>query len=122
MKVRVYQIFKGNGGYSYSTTSNRPNGTWNNEMGYGLCNAFAAVSTAGGEIVTPEVAVSWGAFLQTVVDFVIIAFCIFVMVKFIMNLKRKKEELPAPVVPAEPTEEVKLLTQIRDLLEKENNK
>ena len=40
------------GGYSYSTTSNRPNGTWNNEMGYGLCNAFAAVSTAGGEIVT----------------------------------------------------------------------
>lgn len=40
------------GGYSYSTTSNRPNGTWNNETGYGLCNAFAAVSTAGGKIVT----------------------------------------------------------------------
>ena len=32
------------GGYSYTTTSNRPNGTWNNEMGYGLCNAFAALS------------------------------------------------------------------------------
>ena len=32
------------GGYSYTTTSNRPNGTWNNEMGYGLCNAFEALS------------------------------------------------------------------------------
>lgn len=40
------------GGYAYSTVSNRPNGTWNNEMGYGLCNAFAAVSTAGGDIIT----------------------------------------------------------------------
>lgn len=40
------------GGYAYSTVSNRSNGTWNNEMGYGLCNAFAAVSTAGGDIIT----------------------------------------------------------------------
>lgn len=40
------------GNYSYSTTSSRSNGTWNNEMGYGLCNAFAAVSAAGGDIVT----------------------------------------------------------------------
>ncbi len=81
-----------------------------------------AVNDASGAVITPEVAVSWGAFVQTVIDFVIIAFCIFVMVKFIMNLKRKKEEEPAPAAPAEPTEEVKLLTQIRDLLEKENNK
>ncbi len=81
-----------------------------------------AVNDAAGEIITPEVAVSWGAFVQTIIDFIIIAFCIFVMVKFIMNLKRKKEEEPAPAAPAEPTEEVKLLTQIRDLLEKENQK
>lgn len=40
------------GNYSYSTTSNRSNGTWNNEMGYGLCNAFAAVSAVGGDVVT----------------------------------------------------------------------
>ena len=79
-----------------------------------------AVNDASGAVITPEVAVSWGAFVQTVIDFIIIAFCIFVMVKFIMNLKRKKEEAPAPAAPAEPTEEVKLLTQIRDLLEKES--
>lgn len=40
------------GNYSYSTVSNRPNGGWNNEMGYGLCNAFAAVSFAKGDLVT----------------------------------------------------------------------
>lgn len=79
-----------------------------------------AVNDAEGVVVTPEVAVSWGAFVQTVVDFVIIAFCIFIMVKFIVNLKRKKEETPVPAAPAEPSEEVKLLAQIRDLLEKEN--
>lgn len=39
------------GGYSYITTSGRPNGTWNNEMGYGLLNAFAAVSQVSGGIV-----------------------------------------------------------------------
>ena len=37
------------GNYAYSTTSNRLNGTWNNEMGYGLLDAYAAVSLAGGE-------------------------------------------------------------------------
>ncbi|MCD8236393.1 MAG: hypothetical protein LUD00_07010 [Prevotellaceae bacterium] len=36
---------------SISTTSNRPNGTWNNEMGYGLCNAFAAVSQAKSSLI-----------------------------------------------------------------------
>lgn len=40
------------GNYSYTTTSSRSNGTWNNEMGYGLCNAFAAISVAEGNIVT----------------------------------------------------------------------
>lgn len=39
------------GFYSYSTTANRPNGTWNNEMGYGLCNAFDAVSQAKSSLV-----------------------------------------------------------------------
>lgn len=40
------------GNYSYETISSRPHGTWNNEMGYGLCNAFAAVSAVEGDIVT----------------------------------------------------------------------
>lgn len=78
-----------------------------------------AVNDAAGAVITPEVAVSWGAFVQTIIDFIIIAFCIFVMIKFIMNLKRQKEEEPAPEAPAEPSDEVKLLTQIRDLLEKQ---
>lgn len=77
----------------------------------------------GDTVVTPEVAVNYGNFIQNVVDFVIIAFCIFVMIKLIMNLKRKKEEPvqePAPAPAPEPTNEEKLLTEIRDLL-KENN-
>ncbi|MDE6268018.1 MAG: large-conductance mechanosensitive channel protein MscL [Muribaculaceae bacterium] len=79
-----------------------------------------AAEMKGEEIITPEVAVSWGTFVQTIVDFVIVAFCIFVMIRFIMNLKKKKEEEPA--APAEPSEEVKLLTEIRDaLVKKEQN-
>jgi large conductance mechanosensitive channel len=57
-----------------------------------------------------QAAVKWGAFLQTIIDFTIIAFAIFVVVKLINRLQRK-EEVIAP-----PTPEVKLLTEIRDLL------
>lgn len=77
----------------------------------------------GETVVTPEVAMNYGNFIQNVVDFIIIAFCIFVMIKLIMNLKRKKEEPvqePAPAPAPEPSNEEKLLTEIRDLL-KENN-
>ena len=74
----------------------------------------------GEEIVTPEVAITWGAFVQTVFDFLIIAFCIFVAIKFINKLKREPEA--APTEPAateqEQKEEVKLLTEIRDILSK----
>lgn len=61
----------------------------------------------------PEVAIMYGNFIQTALDFTILAFIIFVMVKAINKLKRKQEEA-AP--PAEPTNEEKLLTEIRDLL------
>ena len=72
--------------------------------------------TNGEEIVTPEVAVTWGAFVQTVFDFIIIAFCIFVAIKFINRLKKAPEPQPeAPAAPAGPTE-TELLTEIRDLL------
>ena len=67
-----------------------------------------------GVEVTPEAAITYGVFIQAVVDFLIIAFCIFLMVKGIMKLKKKKEE--APAAPAAPSKEEVLLTEIRDLL------
>lgn len=64
------------------------------------------------------VTLNYGQFIQDVVDFLIIAFCIFLMVKGIAKLSRKKKEEPeAPAAP-EPTAEEKLLTEIRDLLKK----
>ncbi len=57
---------------------------------------------------------NYGVFLGTVIDFVIIAFAIFVMVKGINALKRKEEEAPQP--PPEPSAQEVLLAEIRDLL------
>jgi large conductance mechanosensitive channel len=67
------------------------------------------------------VTLNYGQFIQDVVDFLIIAFCIFLMVKGISALNRKKEEEAAAAAPApapEPSAEEKLLTEIRDLLKK----
>lgn len=61
-----------------------------------------------------EVAVNYGVFINVVVQFTIIAFCIFLVIKLINNLKRKKEEEEAAA--PEPTKEEVLLTEIRDLL------
>lgn len=60
------------------------------------------------------VTINYGQFIQTVIDFVIIAFAIFLMVKGINSLKRKAEE--APKAPAAPPKEEVLLAEIRDLL------
>ncbi|ROL62439.1 large-conductance mechanosensitive channel protein MscL [Bacteroidetes/Chlorobi group bacterium ChocPot_Mid] len=62
----------------------------------------------------PAVTLNYGKFIQTVVDFLIIAFSIFIMVKSLNSFKKKQEE--APATPPEPTNEEKLLTEIRDLL------
>ena len=62
----------------------------------------------------PAVVLSYGKFIQTVVDFTIIAFAIFMGIKAINTLKRAEEAAPAP--PPEPTKEEILLTEIRDLL------
>ena len=78
----------------------------------------------GQEIIKPEVTMNWGAWVQTVVDFLIVAFCIFVMIKFINNLRKKAERQkeaeaePAPAAP-EPTKEEQLLAEIRDLLKEQ---
>lgn len=77
----------------------------------------------GQEIIKPEVTLNWGSWIQTIVDFLIVAFCIFVAIKFINNLRRKKAEEPAPEpAPAEPTKEEQLLTEIRDLLKEQQKK
>ena len=68
----------------------------------------------------PEAALMYGQFIQNVVDFLIIAFCIFLMVKGISKLNRKKEEAPAPAPEPEPSAEEKLLTEIRDLLKNQS--
>lgn len=72
----------------------------------------------GEQVLAEEVAIRYGAFIQTVVDFLIIAFVIFLMIKG-MNSLRKKEEA-APAEPAAPPADILLLTEIRDLLRKEN--
>lgn len=75
----------------------------------------------GTEIVSPEVAVTWGVFVQSIVDFLIVALCIFFAIKFMNKLKKatvKAQEEAAQAAPAGPTTE-ELLTQIRDLLRKE---
>ena len=62
-----------------------------------------------------EVAVNFGNFIAVVLDFIIIAFAVFCMVKAINKLHKKKKE-EAPAAPPEPSAEEKLLTEIRDLL------
>ena len=69
----------------------------------------------GGEPMAGAV-LKYGAFIQNVIDFLIIAFCIFLMIKAMNKLTAKKEEEPAPA--PEPSAEEKLLTEIRDLMKK----
>ena len=78
-----------------------------------------AVTDAAGEVLTPAVTWNYGAFIQQVVDFAILAFCVFMMIKVMNRLMKKKEEeapAPAPAPEPAPTAEEKLLTEIRDLL------
>ena len=83
-----------------------------------------------GEVVTPEVAITFGNTIAVIVDFIIIAFAVFCMVKGINTmhakaeaLKKKEEEAAAAeeeAAPPEPSAEEKLLTEIRDLLKEQN--
>ena len=72
----------------------------------------------GAEVVNPEVAITWGVFIQSIVDFLIIAFCIFMAIRFMTKLKEatRKAEEEKPAEDVEPTEDQKLLMEIRDLL------
>ncbi len=74
-----------------------------------------SVDEAGAAIA--EVAIGYGNFIQTVFDFTIVAFCIFMLIKVMNNLKKKDEAAPASA-PAGPTKDQELLMEIRDLLKK----
>ena len=77
----------------------------------------AVLDVDGVKELAPAVSINYGTFLSTILDFLIIAFAVFCLIKFINGLHRKKEEAPAaPPAPPEPSAEEKLLTEIRDLL------
>ena len=78
-----------------------------------------AQPAADGVAAVEEVAVNYGLFIQNIVDFVIIAFSIFVALRFAMKLK-KKEADPEPAPEPAPTKEEVLLTEIRDLLKQQD--
>ena len=80
--------------------------------GVDFTNLAITIKEASGD--APAVMLKYGSFLQTVVDFTIIAFAIFLVIKLINQLKKKQVEAPAPA--PEPTKEELLLTEIRDLL------
>lgn len=72
-----------------------------------------AVVDASGEVTQAAVSINYGSFIQFIIDFIIIGFAIFMLLKAYEKSKKKKEE--APAAPKGPSQE-ELLTEIRDLL------
>jgi len=70
----------------------------------------------GEIVVSPEIAINYGMFVQVIFDFIIIAFCVFLAIRAINSLNKKEEDKPAD--PETPSEDIVLLTEIRDLLKK----
>ena len=82
--------------------------------GVDFSDLAVVLKEASGDVVA--VTLNYGSFIQTVVDFLIIAFAIFMVIKAMNNMKKKEEE--APAAPPKPSAEVELLTEIRDSLKK----
>lgn len=91
------------------------------------------IDAATQEVIDPGVAVEYGIFLQAIIDFLIIAFSIFVVLRIMMNAEKKFKELTAKkkmeeeaaeqAANAEPVEdEISVLKEIRDMLKKDNEK
>lgn len=76
--------------------------------------------TEGGTEVSPAVTLNYGNFIQVTLDFLIIAVAVFLLVKGVNALNRKKKE--EPKAPPAPPADIQLLTEIRDLLKQENRK
>ncbi|CAJ1894640.1 Large-conductance mechanosensitive channel [Aeromonas jandaei] len=79
-----------------------------------------AVTLKAAEGSAPAVVIAYGKFIQTIIDFLIISFAIFMGLKAINTLKKKQEEEAA--APAAPTKDQELLTEIRDLLKAQQGK
>ena len=79
-----------------------------------------AITLKAAEGEAPAVLLAYGKFIQTIIDFTIIAFAIFIGIKAINKLKREEEA--APAAPPAPTKDQELLTEIRDLLKAQQNK
>ena len=82
--------------------------------GVDFSDLAVVLQEASGDVAA--VTLNYGSFIQTVVDFIIIAFAIFMVIKAMNNMKKKEEE--APAAPPKPSAEVELLTEIRDSLKK----
>jgi large conductance mechanosensitive channel len=82
--------------------------------GVDFSDLAVTLQEASGDVAA--VTLKYGAFIQTVIDFIIIAFAIFMVVKAMNNLKKKEEAAPPP---PKPSEEVTLLTEIRDMMKKD---
>lgn len=66
-----------------------------------------------------EVAINYGLFIQNIVDFFIIALCIFIALRYTVKFMKKEEKIEEEAPAPEPTPEEKLLTEIRDILKSE---
>jgi large conductance mechanosensitive channel len=88
-------------------------------MKYVIQAAVAETAEGAGDGIA-EVAISYGAFINTIITFLVVAWAIFMVVKAYNNMKEKfeKKEAEAPAAPPEPSKEEVLLTEIRDLLKK----
>ncbi len=82
--------------------------------------AVAATDTTPAIIAREAVVIRYGNFINEVITFTIVAFAVFLLVKGINRLKRKQEAAPPP--PAAPPADVVLLTEIRDLLQRQNSR
>jgi large conductance mechanosensitive channel len=86
--------------------------------GVDFSDLAVTLKAANGDI--PAVVLAYGKFIQSLIDFIIVAFAIFMGVKAINRLKR--EEAVAPTLPPVPTKEEELLSEIRDLLKVQNDR
>ncbi len=86
--------------------------------GVNFSDLSITLAAAAGE--TKAVLLKYGVFIQTVVDFMIIAFAIFLVVKAMNSVMKKEQEAPAPAAEPEPSKEEVLLTEIRDALRSNN--